>query len=318
MRAATAPSLAIHRKGRLCTINPWLLRRMTRVIQDRNSREQGMRRHITSILAVLVLTAAAASAPAAGQELPWNKKKRGYAATQDCGYGTGVQCPNGTGGAYAPEPAVDGEQAYDPDAVPLQAPLPRSTKPGLQQDYGDQAPANEDYNAPPPRRRASQPQETFSPDEITGAGHRFFGNITKGLASVVEHTFQQQGRPNGYILGEEGGGAFVAGVRYGEGVLHTKSAGTRRVYWQGPSIGYDFGAEGSKTMILIYDMYSPDEVYYDYAGVGGQAYLVGGAGVTFLKSGHVTMAPIRSGLGLRLGANVGYLKFTRAPTWNPF
>ncbi len=28
--------------------------------------------------------------------------------------------------------------------------------------------------------------------------------------------------------------------------------------------------------------------------------------------------PVRLGVGFRLGANVGYLKFTDSPTWNPF
>jgi len=175
--------------------------------------------------------------------------------------------------------------------------------------------------APPPELPPSQRQpgpNTYGPDELLGAGHKFFGNVSRGLASVIERAVSQWGLPNGYILGEEGSGAFVAGLRYGEGTLYTKNAGTRKVYWQGPSIGYDFGGEGSKTMILVYNMHNPDDVYYDYAGVGGQAYIVGGVGITYLKSGPVTMAPIRSGLGLRIGANVGYLKFTRSPTWNPF
>jgi hypothetical protein len=135
---------------------------------------------------------------------------------------------------------------------------------------------------------------------------------------VIEYAFRQNGRPNGYILGEEGSGAFVAGLRYGEGTLYTRNAGIRKVFWQGPSIGFDWGGEGSKIMFLVYNMHSPDDVYYNYVGVGGQAYVVGGVGITYLKSGPVTMAPIRSGLGLRIGANVGYVKFTRAPTWNPF
>jgi len=135
---------------------------------------------------------------------------------------------------------------------------------------------------------------------------------------VVEYAFKQQGRPNGYILGQEAGGAFVAGLRYGEGILYTKDAGTHRVYWQGPSIGYDAGAEGSKVMMLIYNLRDPEEIYQRFGGVDGSAYLVGGLGVTFQKSGPVIVAPIRSGVGLRLGANVGYLKYTRRPTWNPF
>ena len=175
---------------------------------------------------------------------------------------------------------------------------------------------------PPPAAGAPENQQpgetTYGKDDIIRAGHRFFGHVTSDLASVVEHAFQSNGRPNGYILGEEGGGAIIAGLRYGEGTLYTRNAGTRKVYWQGPSIGYDFGGSGSKTMMLIYNMHSPDDVYYNYTGVGGDAYVVGGVGITYLKSGPVTMAPIRSGIGLRIGANIGYLKFTRVPTWNPF
>jgi len=150
------------------------------------------------------------------------------------------------------------------------------------------------------------------------AGHGFFGSISKGLASVIEYAFQQSGRPNGYILGEDAGGAFVAGLRYGEGVLYTKDAGNHRVYWQGPSLGYDFGAEGSKTMVLVYNMRDPSEIYERFGGVQGSVYVVGGVGIQFQKNDNVTLAPIRAGIGLRLGANVGYLKYTRAPTWNPF
>ena len=169
----------------------------------------------------------------------------------------------------------------------------------------------------PPEAQSSD-DGTFSAEEIKGAGHRFFGSVSMGLARVIEYAFQRAGRPNGYILGEEAGGAFVAGLRYGEGTLYTKDAGDHRVFWQGPSLGYDFGAEGSKTMVLVYDLRSPGEIFTTYGGVDGSAYFIGGVGITFLNRGHVSLAPIRSGIGLRLGANVGYLKYTREPTWNPF
>jgi hypothetical protein len=165
---------------------------------------------------------------------------------------------------------------------------------------------------PPPR------EDGYSQNEIIAAGGRFFGSVSKGLANVVEYSFRKSGRPNGYILGEDAGGAFVAGLRYGEGTLYTKDAGTHRVFWQGPSIGYDFGGEGSKTMVLVYNLRDPAEIYERYAGVQGSAYLVGGVGIQYQTHGSVTLAPIRSGIGLRLGANVGYLKYTRSPTWNPF
>ncbi len=161
-------------------------------------------------------------------------------------------------------------------------------------------------------------QSGFSVEEIKGAGHQFFGEVSMDLARVIEYAFQRAGRPNGYILGEEAGGAFIAGLRYGEGTLYTKDAGNQRVFWQGPSVGYDFGAEGSKTMVLVYDLYSPGEIFNTYPGVDGSAYFIGGVGITFLARDHVRLAPIRSGVGLRLGANVGYLKYTRQPTWNPF
>lgn len=171
------------------------------------------------------------------------------------------------------------------------------------------------YPAPP---REAQREGTYSDDEIIQAGGRFFGRVTTGLARVVEYAFKNSGRPNGYILGEEASGAFVAGLRYGEGTMYTKNAGEHKVFWQGPSIGYDFGASGSKTMILVYNLKRVEDIYATYGGVDGSAYFIGGVGVTFQKHGHVTLAPIRSGVGLRLGANVGYLKYTRKPTWNPF
>jgi hypothetical protein len=164
----------------------------------------------------------------------------------------------------------------------------------------------------------AQSSGTYSSEEILEAGHRFFGKVSMGFARVVEYAFQRAGRPNGYILGEEAGGAFVAGLRYGEGTLYTRDAGEHRVFWQGPSLGYDFGAEGSKTMVLVYDLRSPGEIFDTFAGIDGSAYFIGGVGITFLTRGHLALAPIRSGIGLRLGANIGYLKYTREPTWNPF
>jgi hypothetical protein len=165
---------------------------------------------------------------------------------------------------------------------------------------------------------SEEPGKGYSSNEILAAGHSFFGSISKGMANVVEYAFQQQGRPNGYILGQDAGGAFVAGLRYGEGTLYTRDAGSHRVYWQGPSIGWDAGAAGSKVMVLIYNLRDPEEIYQRFGGVDGSAYVVGGVGLTFQKSGDIVVAPIRAGVGLRLGANIGYLKYTRTPTWNPF
>lgn len=165
---------------------------------------------------------------------------------------------------------------------------------------------------------AAQQQQQYSSNEILDAGHRFFGGVSRGLAQVVEKAFSQWGLPNGYILGEEASGAFVAGLRYGEGTLYTKNAGDLRVFWQGPSLGFDAGGDGARTMMLVYNLPATEAIYERFAGIDGSAYFIGGFGMTALTANNVVLVPIRSGVGLRLGANIGYLKFTPKPTWNPF
>lgn len=158
----------------------------------------------------------------------------------------------------------------------------------------------------------------YSVEEVRDAGRGLFGSISAGLASVIEYAFQTYGRPNGYILGSEGGAALLAGLRYGDGRLVTKLTGEHKVYWQGPSVGYDVGLAGSRVMFLVYNLKEPDDLFARFIGVDGSAYVVGGVGMTFLKKGSVVLAPIRTGLGLRVGANVGYLKFTPERSLNPF
>tara|TARA_R110002124_G_scaffold114535_18_gene269361 strand:+ start:15424 stop:16032 length:609 start_codon:yes stop_codon:yes gene_type:complete len=160
--------------------------------------------------------------------------------------------------------------------------------------------------------------DTYSGEDLVNSGKKFFGSASQGLASVVERAVSQFGLPNGYILGEDAGGALFAGARYGEGILHTRNAGEFNIYWQGPSIGFDVGGDGSKVMMLVYSLSQVSDALGRYAGVDGSAYVLGGFGMTVLKRGNVVMVPIRSGVGARLGINVGYLKFTNAPTWNPF
>ena len=160
--------------------------------------------------------------------------------------------------------------------------------------------------------------DTYSGEDLVDSGKQFFGSASQGLASLVERAVSQFGLPNGYILGEDAGGALFAGARYGEGVLHTRNAGEFNVFWQGPSIGFDVGGDGSKTMMLVYNLNQVPDVLGRFAGVDGSAYVMGGFGMTVIKRGNVVMVPIRSGVGARLGINVGYLKFTNEPTWNPF
>lgn len=166
--------------------------------------------------------------------------------------------------------------------------------------------------------RANPRPESYSSGEIVENGHRFFGSISRGLADGVERASRQWGRPNAYILGQEGSGAFIGGLRYGEGTMYTRNAGQQRVYWQGPSIGFDAGADGDRTMMLVYNLPSVDAIYRRFAGANGSAYLVGGFGFTALNNEDVVVMPVRSGLGARLGLNLGYLKFTPQSTWNPF
>ena len=223
------------------------------------------------------------------------------------------------GESYRADDEVRSGDSYQPDhrsqppsdygyGAPYRAPKPRATAP---------EPYERNYGAP--RRAPPGPvqPEYYEQGEIVTAGHSFFGSISQGLARAVEYAFSRQGRPNGYILGEDAGGAFIVGLRYGEGRMHTKDAGTHRIYWQGPSIGYDAGAEGSKTMVLVYNMRDISDIYHRFGGVQGSFYVIGGVSVQFQKYGDVTLAVIRSGVGLRVGVNIGYLKYTRSPTWNP-
>ncbi len=164
---------------------------------------------------------------------------------------------------------------------------------------------------------ASLAQE-YTAQEIIDSGHRFFGSTSGGLATVVEKVFSSYGLPNGYLLGEEGSGALIGGLTYGEGTLYTKNAGDHKVFWQGPSLGWDFGGQGSRVMMLVYNLDDVGALYTRFGGVAGSAYVVAGAGFNVLKSGNMLLVPIRTGVGARLGVNLGYLKLTQQATWNPF
>jgi hypothetical protein len=160
--------------------------------------------------------------------------------------------------------------------------------------------------------------QTFTGDEILDDGHRFFGDISRGLAEVVQEAGRRWGLPNAYILGQEASGAFIGGLRYGEGKMYTRNAGEQPIYWQGPSFGFDAGADGDRTMMLVYNLPAVDSVFRRFGGVDGSAYFIGGFGFTALNSDDMVVVPIRTGVGARLGVNVSYLKFTQRATWNPF
>ncbi len=160
--------------------------------------------------------------------------------------------------------------------------------------------------------------ETFSPEEIVDAAQGFFGSTTKGLAQVIEKVFADHGRPNAYIAGEEISGAIGVGLRYGNGQLRRKVGSGRKVYWQGPSIGFDFGGNASKVFTLVYHLESDAMLFQRYPGIEGSFYFVAGLGLNYQQSGQVILAPIRTGVGLRAGASVGYLHYGRKHSWIPF
>jgi hypothetical protein len=159
---------------------------------------------------------------------------------------------------------------------------------------------------------------SYNSNELVESGHQFFGSASRGLALALQEAIRRWGEPNGYILGQEASGALFGGLRYGEGKLFTRNAGQRRIFWQGPSLGFDVGGEGARTMMLVYNMPFTDAMYKRFVGIDGSAYFIGGFGVTAVAADEMIVVPIRSGVGARLGVNIGYLKFTPEPTWNPF
>lgn len=159
---------------------------------------------------------------------------------------------------------------------------------------------------------------TYTDRELTEAISTHLGVTAESAATAIEKLFKDRGRPVGYITGEEGGGALVVGVRYGKGTLWMKNGQTAKVYWQGPTVGFDAGADASKVFTLVYDLESPEFLYRRFPGVDGSAYFIGGMAVNYQRANGVTLAPIRTGVGLRLGAKVGYTSYTKKRNYLPF
>lgn len=184
----------------------------------------------------------------------------------------------------------------------------------------DPAPAVE--GPPPPNQTPTYPAQdqtaTYSRDEIVNSVSDFMGVTAEAAGAAVERIFQQNGRPSAYIAGEEGSGAIAVGARYGRGLLYMKEKPPMEVFWQGPSVGWDFGGNASRVFTLCYNLFYPDMIFQRFPGVEGSAYFVGGLGVNYQKAGGVTLAPIRAGVGFRLGANVGYLSYSRKRHLLPF
>lgn len=166
--------------------------------------------------------------------------------------------------------------------------------------------------------QAQDTEETFSMEEIADVAEGFFGSTTAGLAEAIEKIFSDLGRPTAYIAGEEISGAFVVGLRYGKGNLNIKADGESKIFWQGPSVGFDFGGNASKTFVLVYGLTSKDAIYKRFPGLEGSFYYVAGLGVNYQGDGDIMLAPIRTGVGLRAGANIGYLHYNAEHSWLPF
>lgn len=159
---------------------------------------------------------------------------------------------------------------------------------------------------------------TYSKDEVLAKARGFFGATTEGLAKAIDRVFNDHGRPTAFIEGEEASGAFIVGLRYGNGFLHQKAGGKTRVYWQGPSVGFDFGGNASKVFTLVYGLNNASQIFQRFPGVEGSFYFVAGVGLNYQKLDNITLAPIRTGVGLRAGANIGYLHYNPKHSWFPF
>jgi hypothetical protein len=177
------------------------------------------------------------------------------------------------------------------------------------------------YMPPPqsqPAYAASTQAQTYSREDIVASASDFLGVTAESAGAAIERIFRDNGRPTGYMAGQEVSAAFIGGLRYGKGLLYMKNRPTSQVFWQGPSVGFDWGGNGSRTFVLCYNLQYPDAIYQRFPGVEGTAYLVAGLGVNYQRANDIVLAPIRAGVGLRLGANVGYLAYTRRRNWIPF
>ena len=168
------------------------------------------------------------------------------------------------------------------------------------------------------KKKENADKDTYDQDSILKDAEKFFGSGTEGLGKVIEKAFKDHGRPNGYIRGQEASGAIGVGLRYGDGTLKLKKGVSRKVYWQGPSIGFDMGGNVSKVFVLIYHLPDTGKIFQRFPSVDGSLYYVGGAGINYQQRDNIILAPIRLGVGLRAGASIGYMHYTKSKTLNPF
>jgi hypothetical protein len=255
-------------------------------------------RGITAGLLVMFVS----SIPASAQELERFDPDQAY-GTQDT----------------APAGSIDGD-LIAPESRPA---LARAPDAAFDEQFGDYsevpiAPATQQQTGTPAAATTTSTANTYGEDDLIGAAESVFGKGAEGLARLIEDLLARQGRPTAYIIGREAGGAFVVGARYGSGTLHHKVEGTRPVYWTGPSIGFDAGANAANTFVLVYNLYDTEDLFKRFPAGEGQAYFVGGLHASYLRWGDIVLIPIRMGAGLRIGVNAGYMKFSKKQRWLPF
>jgi len=223
-----------------------------------------------------------------------------------------------------PDSAIDGDLSQPPveyDGVPTD---PAPVTPAVPEPVYSDPVVTSSNPSVGAGQAASEPAvaaaqgDTYKQDDLIGAAEGVFGKGAEGLAHMIEDVLKKQGEPNGYIVGREASAAFVLGARYGSGTLFHKVEGQRQVYWTGPSIGFDAGANAGNTFVLVYNLYDTDQLYERYPAGEGAAYFVGGFNASYLRKGDVVLIPIRVGAGLRLGVNAGYMKFSKEQRWLPF
>ena len=223
--------------------------------------------------------------------------------------------------------AIDPDSAIDSDLAPVATPVGSEvgTMPALPPEplptTIESAPKPSVDGLPAPAAQPDAPLTSaagYREDDLIGAAEGVFGKGASGLADLIKDLLKKQGQPNAYIKGREVSAALVVGLRYGSGTLHHKIEGERPVYWTGPSIGFDVGANAASTFVLVYNLYDSEELYARFPAGEGQAYLIGGFHVSYLRKGDKVLIPVRSGAGLRLGINGGYMKFSRKQRWSPF
>jgi hypothetical protein len=207
------------------------------------------------------------------------------------------------------------EQEYQPVEASSQAATPQ---PGVEAQATAPAPQSSSVSSAAAERASSAAGGTVGKGDVFQAAEGVFGRGAEGLAGLIEDLLKKQGEPTGYITGREAGGALVVGLRYGSGTLHHGVEGDRPVYWTGPSVGFDFGADANKVFVLVYNLNDSQDIFKRYPAAEGNAYVVGGFTASYMRRGDVVLIPIRMGVGARLGVNAGYMKFSEKGKWFPF